>query len=51
LWHAWGRREILTGYWTEKSKDRPFSIPKRRKEDNIKISLKQDGRTGIMLIP
>jgi hypothetical protein len=29
---------------------RPFSIPKRRKEDNIKINLKQDGRAGIILI-
>jgi hypothetical protein len=29
---------------------RQFSIPKCRKEDNIKINLKQDGRRGIILI-
>jgi hypothetical protein len=51
LWHAWGRRDIRTGFWKEKIKGkRPFSIPKHGKEDNIKINLKQDGRAGIILI-
>jgi hypothetical protein len=29
---------------------RQFLIPKRKKEDNIKMNLKQDGRAGIKLI-
>ena len=37
-----GRREVYTGFWWRNLKDkRPLGIPRRRREDNIKMDLKE----------
>jgi len=37
-----GRREVYTGFWWRHLKDkRPLGIPRRRREDNIKMDLKE----------
>jgi hypothetical protein len=35
MWHAWGRGEVITGFW--------LGRPRRRWEDNIKLDLRQTG--------
>jgi hypothetical protein len=40
MWHAWGRGEVLTGFW------RPLGRSRRRWEDNINMDLREIGMDG-----
>jgi hypothetical protein len=50
MWHAWGRREVFTGFWLggPKVRDHWEGRPRHRWEDNIKMDLRYGsiGRTG-----
>jgi hypothetical protein len=45
MWHAWGRGEVFTGFWSGGRK-RPLGRPKHRWEDNIKLDLREIGTAG-----
>jgi hypothetical protein len=41
MWHAWGREEVFTGFWSGGPKvKRPMERPRRMWEDNIKMDLR-----------
>ena len=42
-----GRGESYTGFWGKPEGRRPLGIPRRRWEDNIKMSLKEEGCGGM----
>jgi hypothetical protein len=45
MWHAWGKREIHTGFFVGKVKERLLQRPGYRWEDTTEIYLKiQDGK-------
>jgi hypothetical protein len=47
MWHAWGRGEVFTGFWLERSEGkRPLGRPRLRWEDNIKMYLRETGING-----
>jgi len=44
MWRVWGRGELCTGFWWEKSVGkRPLGRPRRRWEDNMKMDLQEVG--------
>jgi hypothetical protein len=44
MWYAWGRGEILTGFWLGGPKARDhWEEPRRSWEDNIKMDLREIG--------
>jgi hypothetical protein len=38
-----GRGVVLTGFWRERLKEGPLGIPRRRREDIIKMGLREVG--------
>jgi hypothetical protein len=53
MWHAWGRGEVFRGFWMGGPEGkRPLGRPRCRREDNIKMNLRQiriDGANWIRL--
>jgi hypothetical protein len=47
MWHAWGRREVFTGFLVGRTEGKR---PRRRWEDNIKMDLGEIGIDGANLI-
>jgi hypothetical protein len=46
MWHAWGRGEVFTGFWLGGPKVRELGRPRPRREDNIKMDLRELGIDG-----
>jgi len=48
MWHAWGRREVFTGFRLGSPKVTPLGRPRQKWENNIKMDLREKsmGRTG-----
>jgi hypothetical protein len=47
MWHAWGRREVFTGFWLGGPQGkRSMGRHRFRWEDNIKLDLREIGIEG-----
>jgi hypothetical protein len=48
MWHAWGMREVFTGFLVGRYRSkRPLGRPRCRWEDNIKLDLREIGINGV----
>jgi hypothetical protein len=47
MWHAWGRGEMCTGFSWESLRERPLGRPRYRREDGIRMDLREIGWGGV----